>query len=254
MFINKAENNEIIVAIPLTKGTEKTRIKKRRVLNEYGIPVSTKQQPFTQNCYVEWQIGYDVVVSDEQKLIRTTLQNMRFIGANEKEKALYELSEYIKYFYDWGIVPKERLLEIKNYLTSLTCNDFIDNPVSHPELSVKRTTFVPRQINEVEFLWGKVEYPMLIHKFGNYEIITETIIKEKQYAIGIQPMLYLCFPITELECDEPLLGRTAKTKEFAQFKITKDNIFVFVEMLKLFGMLSENHNKDVISIIDLILS
>ncbi|MCQ2741543.1 MAG: R.Pab1 family restriction endonuclease [Alphaproteobacteria bacterium] len=99
-----------------------------------------------------------------------------------------------------------------------------------------------------------VEYPLLVYQFGNFEIVAEIKITEKQYAIGVQPMLYLCFPITELENSEKLLGRTAKTKETANFVINKENISVFLEMLKLFGTLSKNHNKDIISIINVILN
>ena len=254
MFIQEIKNQEIKVAIPLTKGTDKTRIKKRSILNEYGIPVSTKSEPFSQKCYVEWQIGYDVVTSDSEKLEKTTLQDLRFTGANGKEKSLYELSEYIKYFYDWNIVTKQELIDIKTYLQNMSDDDFLDNSIGHPELSIKRTNFVQKQINGFNFMWTLVEYPLLVYKFGNFEIVTEIIIKEKQYAIGTQPMLYLCFPITELENSENLLGRTAKTKEFANFVINRENIFVFVEMLKLFGTLSINHNKDAISIIDVILN
>ncbi|MBE7074236.1 MAG: R.Pab1 family restriction endonuclease [Clostridiales bacterium] len=253
MFIQEIKNKEIKVAIPLTKGTDKTRIKKRSILNEYGIPVSTKSEPFSQSCYVEWQIGYDVIASDTEKLKKTTLQDLRFIGANGKEKALYELSEYIKYFYDWNIVTQQELIDIKTYLQNMTDDDFLDNPIGHPELSIKRTNFVQKQINGFKFMWTQVEYPLLVYKFGNFEIITEIIIKEKQYAIGIQPMLYLCFPITELENSQNLLGRTANTKEFSSFKIDRNNISVFVDMLKLFGTLSRNHNTDAISIIDTIL-
>ena len=253
MFIQEIKNQEITVAIPLTKGTDKTRIKKRSILNEYGIPVSTKSEPFSQSCYVEWQIGYDVITSDAEKLEKTTLKDLRFIGANKKEKALYELSEYIKYFYDWNIVTRQELIDIKTYLQNMTDNDFLDNPIGHPELAIKRTNFVQKQINGFNFMWTQVEYPLLVYKFGNFEVVTEIIIKEKQYAIGIQPMLYLCFPITELENSQNLLGRTAKTKEFASFKIDKNNISIFVEMLKLFGTLSKNHNADAISIIDTIL-
>ena len=116
MFITEIKNNNIKVAIPLTKGTEKTRIKKRSILNEYGIPVSTKVEPLTQSCYVEWQIGYDVVKSDKEKLEKTTLKDFSFIGANGKEKTLYELSEYIKYFYDWKVISKDALINIRDYL------------------------------------------------------------------------------------------------------------------------------------------
>ena len=251
MYIKEIGKNEIRVAIPLTKGTEKTRIKKRSILNEYGIPVSTKVEPFTQSCYVEWQIGYDVVKADVQKLEKTTLKNFSFIGANGKEKTLYELSEYIKYFYDWDIVSKKELIDIRNYLFNLSNDNYLD---VNPELSIKRTHPIHKTINNFNFMWTKVEYPLLVYKFDSYEIVAEIKITEKQYAIGVQPMLYLCFPITELENSKKLLGRTAKTKEFANFVINEKNIKVFLEMLKLFGTLSKNHNKDIISIIDVIIN
>lgn len=251
MYIKEIKDNEIRVSIPLTKGTEKTRIKRRSMLNEYGIPVSTKAEPFTQNCYVEWQIGYDVIKDDAEKLERTTLKDFLFIGANGKEKTLYELSEYIKYFYDWGVITKAQLKNIKDYLSNLSENDFLD---THPDLSIKRSNFVEKTINDFKFMRTTVEYPLLVYQFGNFEIVAEIKITEKQYAIGVQPMLYLCFPITELENSEKLLGRTAKTKETANFVINKENISVFLEMLKLFGTLSKNHNKDIISIINVILN
>lgn len=249
MFIKEINNEEIKVAIPLTNGTGKTRIKRRTVLNEYGIPVSTKSEPFSQNCYVEWQIGYDVTKSNTEKLEKTTLKDFSFIGANGKEKTLYELSEYIKYFYDWGIVSEIDLKNLKEYLSALSEEDYLD---SNPDLLIKRSHPIEKKINGFNFMSVKVEYPLLIYKFGNFEIIAEIKITEKQYAIGTQPMLYLCFPITELENSESLLGRTAQTKETANFVINRENIGVFLEMLKLFGTLSKSHNKDAISIINVI--
>lgn len=138
------QNKKIIVEIPLTKGTDKTRIKKRSCFNEYGIPVSTKSESFSQACYVEWQIGYDVVTSDKEKLERTTMKDFVFNGANGKEKTIYELSEYIFYFYKWNVISKNKLLEIKSFLEACSENDFVDNPRnfaierSHP---VKKTGF-----------------------------------------------------------------------------------------------------------------
>ena len=136
-------------------------------------------------------------------------------------------------------------------LQNLSENNFLD---TNPELSIKRTHPINKMINNFNFMWTKVEYPLLVYKFGNFEIVAEIKITEKQYAIGTQPMLYLCFPITELENSDKLLGRTALTKEFANFVINSENIGVFLEMLKLFGILSNNHNKDVISIVNVILS
>jgi carboxypeptidase C (cathepsin A) len=108
MFIkSKNDKDEIVVSIPLTTQTEKTRIKRRSILNQYGLPVATRSETITQDCYVEWQIGYDVVISEAEKLKMTTLKQINFMGANGKEKAFYELSEYVYYFTKWGIIDKK---------------------------------------------------------------------------------------------------------------------------------------------------
>ncbi|MCX7737295.1 MAG: R.Pab1 family restriction endonuclease [Candidatus Kapabacteria bacterium] len=77
--------------------------------------------------------------------------------------------------------------------------------------------------------------------------------KEKQKAVGVQPMLFFCFPITELIADVPLLGRTAKTNEYSYFEINNNNSFVFFEITKIFGMLSPNHRFDILEILNLLL-
>ena len=66
-------------------------------------------------------------------------------------------------------------------------------------------------------------------------------------------MLYLCFPITELKSKTNLIGRCAKTKEIAYFEISENNIKVFLEMLKMFGILSKNHKHDILQIINTII-
>jgi hypothetical protein len=252
MWINNIdETNKILsVAIPLTKGTNKTRIKKRSFFNEYGIPFSTKKEHFSLSCYVEWQIGFDVVISDTEKIKKTTIKDKTFIGANGKEKTLYELSEYLYYFYKWNVLKSKDLLDIKAFLTNLNNNDFLD---SNKELSIERSHPIEKNILGIDFYFTQVKYPLIIHKFGQYEILTEIIIKEKQYAIGVQPMLYFCFPVTELKSDKIILGRCAETNETANFIIDENNIDIFLIILKIFGTLSCNHNKDIISIINKIL-
>lgn len=69
----------------------------------------------------------------------------------------------------------------------------------------------------------------------------------------IQPMLYFCFDLSELDNGRELYNRTAKSKEIATFTFNKDNKDVLLEMIKIFGTLSSSHRKDIISIIDLIL-
>lgn len=253
MFDNEinTENQEIEVGIRLTDVTGKTRIKKRKDIYGYGIPVASRKEVFSSDCYVEWQIGYDVIKSNIKKLKNTTLKASEFIGANGDKKALYELSEYIKYFYDWGVIKKENLNEIKNYLSNLTEKNYLDK---NPELFIKKKSPSNKTLNGFNFMQTQVEYPLLIYKFDQSNIIAEIKITEKQRAVGVQPMLFLCFPIMELKNGANLLGRTAFVKEKATLIINKNNIDVFLELLKLFGTLSKNHNKDVINIINLILS
>jgi hypothetical protein len=252
MFINALDDGKKIlsVAIPLTTGTEKTRIKKRSILNEYGSPVATRQECFTQQCYVEWQIGYDVVTAEADKLQRTPLKTKTFTGANGKNKALYELSEYVYYFYKWGVIRREAIENIKQFLLGADGCQLLD---VNRNYVIERSHPTPQKLFDIDFEFTQVKYPLLMHKFQSFEIIAEIKITEKQRAVGVQPMLYFCFPITELAVDVPLLGRTAEVKENANFIIHEANIGVFLEMMKIFGILSGNHRKDILSIIDVIL-
>nr|WP_259457384.1 R.Pab1 family restriction endonuclease [Helicobacter pylori] len=66
-------------------------------------------------------------------------------------------------------------------------------------------------------------------------------------------MLYFCFSILELKTATPLLNRTAALKEHALLTIHKTNALVFLEMLKIFGLLSQAHHNDVLKILEKIL-
>ncbi|GAA7663785.1 R.Pab1 family restriction endonuclease [Helicobacter pylori] len=62
-----------------------------------------------------------------------------------------------------------------------------------------------------------------------------------------------CFSILELKTATPLLNRTAALKEHALLIIHKTNALVFLEMLKIFGLLSQSHHNDVLKILEKIL-
>ena len=239
----------IKISIPLTKSSGKIRVKQRNKFCEYGVPVATRKNNITANCYVEWQIGYDVVIDDDKK--ETTLTDRTFISSNGKTKNLFELSECIKYFYDWGIISKDELLGIRKYLSDMDEKCYLD---ARNSLAINRTEPYETEINDFAFLYSKVEYPVLVYNFKNHKIMLEIQIKEKQKAIGTQPMLYVCIDISELDNSNLILNRAAIAKEFATFTFNKENKDILLVMLKIFGTLSDRHNIDVISIIDLILN
>ena len=242
------ENKRILVDIPLAEHKWKIRIKSRSMFYEYGNPHATRSVPLTQNNYVEWQIGYDL---EYVKRSNSSLPHIVFIGANGKKKVLYELSEYLYYFYSWDVVTLSELKRTLGFLSGLNEENLLSN---HPDCQITRTHPVEKQINDTTFFGMTLNYPQLVYKFGEYEIIAEITIREKQNAIGIQPMLYLCFPITELQVSESLIGRIAEKKEIAQFVIDKSNYSIVIEMVKVFGMLSPSHHKDILEILKSILT
>ena len=250
MRISKLEDNKIYVEIPLTSQSGKARVKIRDSFYEYGLQTATKQNPFSQKHYIEWQIGYDADKSDNDKMKLTSLKNTEFIGANGKNKALYELSEYLFYFVKWNIISIDEINYILSLLENINKNNFLDS-----NFQILRSHPIQRNILGIDFYCSEVRYPLLVHKFDNFDILVEIIIREKQRAIGSQPMLYVCFPITQLvpfKNKSALLGRVSETKEFAYLVLdSKDKQFL-LESFKIFGILSPSHNYDIIQILNII--
>lgn len=250
MRISKLEDNKIYIEIPLTSQSGKARVKIRNSFYKYGLPTATKQNPFSQKHYIEWQIGYDADKSDSDKMKLTSLKNTEFIGANGKNKALYELSEYLFYFVKWNIISIDEINYILSFLENINKNNFLDS-----NFQILRSHPIQRNILGIDFYCSEVRYPLLVHKFDNFDILVEIIIREKQRAIGSQPMLYVCFPITQLvpfKNKSVLLGRVAETKEFAYLVLdSKDKQFL-LESFKIFGILSPSHNYDIIQILNII--
>ena len=77
----------------------------------------------------------------------------------------------------------------------------------------------------------------------------EIIIKEKQKAIGIQPMLYLCIPIKLVEEYQEIENKLAEAKQKATYLITKNNFQLVIETIKIFSILSRNHQRDIVNIL-----
>jgi len=256
LYIEKIDeiNKEIVVAIPLTTTNGKIRVKQRDNIYGYGLPFASRSKEFNLNNYIEWQIGYDIEVgkefSDKIEQSLTTIKDISFLAYNGKNKYLYELSEYLFYFTKFGIFKIEELRDLKEEISSIDKVNLIDN---HPHCQIKRTHPKEDSINRLNFEVLKIEYPQLIHKFEDFEIIAEITIREKQRAVGVQPMLYFCFPITKLESSEVLVGRIANKKEFAYFTFNKNNAFIVLEMIKIFGMLSKSHQHDIIEILNSII-
>ncbi|GAA7313793.1 R.Pab1 family restriction endonuclease [Helicobacter pylori] len=196
----------IEVSIPLTSISGKVRVKIRHAFSDYGISTATRKIPFSLKHYVEWQIGYDVPIKDKEKFELTALKDEKyhFLGANNKVKTLYELSEMIYYAKQLGLISLENLENTLKYLEK------------------------QKQFIEDNFMITRERFRS--HQFGGMR-----------------------FSILELKTAAPLLNRTAALKEHALLIIHKTNALMFLEMFKIFGLLSQAHHNDVLKILEKIL-
>ncbi|MGL2757467.1 R.Pab1 family restriction endonuclease [Helicobacter pylori] len=238
----------IEVSIPLTSISGKARVKIRHAFSDYGISTATRKIPFSLKHYVEWQIGYDVPIKDKEKFELTTLKDEKyhFLGANNKVKTLYELSEIIYYAKQLNLISLENLENTLKYLEKQKNNFIEDN------FMITRERFRLHQFGGMDFELSRISYPLLIHSFNDNQL-SEIVIREQQYGSKTQAMLYFCFSILELKTATPLLNRTAILKEHALLIIHKTNALMFLEMLKIFGLLSQAHHNDVLKILEKIL-
>ncbi|GAA7862954.1 R.Pab1 family restriction endonuclease [Helicobacter pylori] len=249
MSLIRIDNNKKVigVSIPLTSISGKARVKIRHAFSDYGISTATRKIPFSLKHYVEWQIGYDVPIKDKEKFKLTTLKDEKyhFLGANNKVKTLYELSEIIYYAKQLNLISLENLENTLKYLEKQ--KQFIED-----SFMITRERFRSHQFGGMDFELSRISYPLLIHSFNDNQL-SEIVIREQQYGSKTQAMLYFCFSILELKTATPLLNRTAALKEQALLTIHKTNALMFLETLKIFGLLSQAHHSDVLKILEKIL-
>ena len=225
--------------IPLTKISGKIRIKERLAFSDYGLPIAPTKTILSPKHYIEWQIGYDNIVEN----------NEHFIGANGKKKQIYELSEFLLFGLKNFLISKNEILDLKSFIENNKI--FIETTQE-----IQRTNFIKENLAGIEFLKSKVSYPLLVHQFQNKDILCEIIVREKQRAVGVMPMLYFCVPMSALydkNGTQNFIGREVKSKELGYLYIDKNNISIFVQMFKIFGILSANHKHDCLEILKYIL-
>lgn len=234
--------------IPLTgflktgKRSNKIRTKRRENEFEIGIQTKVKDVPYDENTYFEWQIGYDAIVKDAEKIQRTTLPHLTFIANNGKEKALYECSEVLKYMCDNSSEYCAKVNELSEYVNSI--EDFID------ESEYVQTEFI--SCNEIP----NEDYVCIVHAEKTlrvnlkYDWAIEIKIKPREKAAGVQAMLYVCIPVKDVSSD--LIGRCANVKEIVSMVIDESRAENFITIMKYLARLSRGHKKDVQSILKLV--
>lgn len=70
-------------------------------------------------------------------------------------------------------------------------------------------------------------------------------------------MLYFCVPMSEIYNEHGVpnfIGRQIQSKEYGYLFINKNNISIFIQIFKIFGILSKNHKYDCLEILKYILA
>lgn len=233
----------VSVLLPLTLPTGKVRVKLRSFFSDYGEPVASRSVPISQSCYVEWQIGYDLLATPDNAS-KTSLSAFPFENYKGERKFAYELAEIVHFALKGGLIHREDVLNCARRIEG------IEEKATFEETAVISRT-IPKEetINGLKFYAMKVTYPLFVHRFGQYEIISEILIKEKQRAVGAQAMLYLCIPVSVLNFNRPVFGRTLDAKERGKWQVGKEEAQLSLELFNVFGMLSPKHRFDVLQIL-----
>lgn len=234
---------EIIMTIPVTVTGGKFRF-----YDEDGNNIKPCKEGFTASGdFCEWQIGHDAIAKDE-KAKRSTLRDCSFRASNKKNKVLYELAEFVYYFRQFGFITNDDLTNMLTEFENIPTECFISES---PEFAICYGDEKDVSISDIDGYCKE-----RIHKdwmcpldFGWWIDIK---VDKRQKATGVQPMLYLCIPVKEL--NKTLIGRKAETNEVIDFVINEKMVNNFMRCMKLLGYLSPNNNFDARQIIKSILN
>lgn len=161
-----------------------------------------------------------------------------------------ELSFYLYKFCEWGIIRRDDMLNLETYLENVNEENLVDN---HGRFSITRTRPRETDINGMPFSIMTLKYPQLVYRFGMQGIVAEITVRQKQRAVGVQPMFYFCIPISALNSGRPLIGRAAEQNEKAGFVFSEGNCSIVLEITRIFGILSTPHRADMLAIVGRVL-
>lgn len=242
-IINK---NKAVLVIIDSKNEGKLRFKNRTSTFDFGQVFSTRDIPFGENSYLEWQIGYDIPVNKVNEETLACFGNKTFIGRNNISKVPFELFEIylalIKSDLIHSCTTDELYNEIRNYKNFLD-TEFIS--VSPPE---------DFSINDIEFKKTRINLPTYYYLNTTDGTVIEVSIKQQQYASGTQPMIYFCIPIYSFSDGKEIIGKTSIEKETLCYVVGPDNKQNIIDLIKVFGMASKKHHDDILNILNFIKS
>lgn len=240
--------NYVKVFLPLTSPTGNIRVRRRSSNQEYGYQVH-KNGIKDEYCYVEWQIKYDTRNADESA---TGLGFVRSVSG--EQKFTHSLSDIIHFFYLNRIISWEDLAQIRDDLYATPIEELVINNEGLVNVQFRGLMNEP-PVNVGGFVLEQytTSFPLFLVPLGQ-GIDAEIGMFEGGFATSVLlPHFYLCIPLTSLSNFDELNGRESYPNEDGIFEINANNIGIFLDILRLHGLMSPKHRSDVIDIINAIL-
>lgn len=241
-FTYKCSENSIELSFPATNNG-KFRFKTREKDESFGKTFATRQKFFNESVYLEWQIGYDALVTDVKSgKKQTKLTQSTFIGSSGKEKYPYELSEILYESIKCGLISAKEIDNLQNEIGSY--KQFFDGK----EIVIETSSSL--LFNGLPFKETAIKLPTLFLPQKSDGTQIEISIQKQQYASGVQPMIYFCIPFKSFANWKDLDGRKSVKGNELKYIIKKENSEVILNMFKVFGMASSRHKFDVEQILN----
>lgn len=227
------------VRLPLTDVTGKVRVKEMQP-NGRGISVAPSQTALGKKHYLEWQIGYDVPNTNSPSVV----PQIHF-QRDGKTKYGHELSKMIFAAVQLGLISTNDLIQEMEDLKKIPPSEFEENRAVQIEVS---TNFSNGFQSAVE------RRPQFTKTTPHGSVQIQ--LKQKQRAVGYQAMVYVCLPLDQVFDTSSHLRKPgpAKSKETVYYDFNRDNAAFMLDIVRAFGMASQQHNNDIRQILETILS
>lgn len=211
----------------------------------------SKDDLISASSYLEWQIGYDRVASESNSIGR---EDPTFVGANGKIKVPYELGDILKALFDAKLLDASDFDKCERHLESISKSFLSFYGTHEPKI---RKLDKPILIDGLSSQWlESYEIVLPAYRYSNAGLWAEISLQKQQRGSDMWPMLYVCIPADKLfykDGEEVLKDAQRRSAEsICNFKITKNSARFFVDLVLIFGFLSEDHNKDIASILSIL--
>jgi hypothetical protein len=231
--------DSVRVRLPLTDVTGKVRLKEIS-LDGFGIPVAPSKTVLGEKHYLEWQIGYDIPNTNSPSVV----PEIKF-QRNGEPKYGHELAKIIFEAVRIGILSTNDLIREVEALKKIQPAEFEESRAVQVEVSTNTTAD--------GFQSAVQRLPQFTKTTPHGSVQIQ--LKQKQRAVGYQAMVYVCLPMNQVLDMNGNLRKPgpAKSKETVYYDFNRDNAAFILDIIRAFGMASQQHNEDIRQILETIL-